>query len=399
MPLNDLSVRNAKALDKDYKLSDGGGLYVLVRKNGTKAWQLGYRYGGKQKTFTIGAYPTVGLAEARDKRTAAKKQIASGLDPSTQKRLDRIALETATANTFEMVADEWLARGAAEGMAPSTIAKHTWLLRLAKAQLGSRPISQITSAEILSLLRSIERQGKLETANRVRSSVSAVFRHAIRTLRADTDPTLALRGATQAPTVKHHGAILNEAEIGPLMRSISAYAGNFSVRSALAWMARTFVRTKELRWAPKTEIDLEGALWTIPGPRMKMDLPHLVPLSKQCVELAREIIETVPGPLLFPSVRSHKRPISENTLNTALRTMGYEKGDMTGHGFRRMASTRLNEMGWNPDWIERQLAHVEGHKVRRAYNAAEYLDGRTKMMQFWSDYLDRLADDDEDLIG
>jgi integrase len=399
MALTELEVRSAKARAKDYKLSDAFGLYLLVRTNGSKAWNLAYRFSGKQKKLTLGAYPLVGLGAARAARETARKTLAGGQDPSVVKRLAKITAAVSSANTFKVVAEEWLLRRTADGATPGTIKKHTWLLSLAYPMLGNRPVADIMPPEVLEILARVEKTGRLESAVRLRSTCSAVFRFAIRTARAIHDPTVPLRGATLAPKVTHHAAILDPKRIGPLVRSLRGYDGNFATRSALQLVALTFVRSKELRFAAKSEFDLDAGIWTLSAERMKMTLPHFVPLSRQAVAVVREAMGMTPGELLFPAVRSITRPISENTINAALRRMGYGTTDMTGHGFRRMASTVLNEHGFHRDWIERQLAHKDKNQVREAYNAAEYLPGRKIMMQWWADFLDRLAEDDEDLIG
>jgi integrase len=404
LALTDAAVRAAKPQAKKRKLSDAMGLHLLVLPNGAKSWKLAYRYDGRQKELTLGVYPLVGLADARSATIAARQRLAEGEDPALLKRLAKMAAATAQKDTFEAIAEEWLERLAAEDvLGQRTIDKKRWLLRLAYPAIGTRPISRISPLELLDLLRRIEKSGRLETAVRARATMSQVFRFAITTARASGDPTLHLRGATLTPKVRHMAAIIQPKALGGLMLAIERYEGRPQTRTALQLVARTFVRSEELRFATRDEFDLAGALWTIPGERMKMGLRHLVPLSTQTVALLREHFAGLLGALVFPSAWDLKKPFSENTVNMALRRMGFAKADMTGHGFRRTASTLLNEQGWNPDWIERQLAHVEGNKVRSAYNAAEWLPDRTRMMQHWSDYLDRLAveaaADDEDLIG
>lgn len=418
MALSDLGARNAKPKAQKYKLSDAHGLYLTVLPSGAKAWKMAYRFGGKQRELTIGSYPLVGLAQARAKRDEARKLLEKGEDPGIRKRLDRLATAEVSATTFKLIGDEWIKRAEDEreralkvaqetgqrytGKSELTIEKRRWLLTLANPKLGHRPISQIKPIEVLEVLQTIERTGRLETARRLRSTISRVFRYAIVTARAEIDPSAPLVGATQPPVVKHHAAITDPKLVGPLMRAIDGYQGRGrTVRVALELLARVFVRSSELRFAAWPEFDLDGALWSIPPERMKMDLPHLVPLSWQSVKLLRTWREESVGDLVFPGERSIRRPISENTINGALRIMGYEKVDMTGHGFRTMASTTLHEQGWDSDWVERQLAHKDKNEIRAAYNAAEYLDGRRQMMQAWSDFLDREAApiDDEDLIG
>jgi integrase len=400
MALTDTAIRNAKPRDKEFKLTDGGGLYLLVKPNGSRLWNMAYRFDGRQKKLSIGVYPTVGLAAARAAREAARTTLVGGVDPSLKKRLDKIASADAAATTFQIVAVDFIAHRKKEGAAERTIKKHEWLLSQVYPAIGRRPISQITSPEVVDILKRIEKSGRLETAREVRAICSRVFRYAIVTARAVNDPCAALVGATAAPTVTHHAAIFDPKEIGGLMRAVRGYTGTIETRAAIQLMALTFMRSEELRYAVWSEFDLEGTRqWMLPAKRMKMPRPHIVPLSRQAVALLTELKAKSTTPLLFPGIRSRTRPISENTINAALRRMGYATDEMTGHGFRRMASTALNEHGFEPDWVERQLAHKDPNKIRRAYNAAEYLPQRTTMMQWWADYLDRLAIDEEDLIG
>lgn len=397
MALNELAIRQAKPRDRDYKLSDGHGLQLLVRASGSKSWNLAYRFAGKQKRLTIGPYPVVGLVDARNKAHYARRLLADGNDPSLLKKLSRAAQVVAHANTFQLVAEEWLKRQQAEGAAHRTMLRNAWLLSLSYSALGARPVSQVTPTEILVVLRKVEKDGFLETARRLRSILSRVFRYAVVTVRAETDPAAVLIGATQSPVVRHRPAILDPKGIGPLMRAIRGYERP-QLRRAMQLQALTFVRPAELRFAVRGEFDLETATWTIPPERMKMGRGHVVPLARQTVVLAREILDAAPGDLLFPSERSSKRAMSDAAVNAALRTMGFSSDEMTGHGFRSIASTFLNENGFPSDHVEMQLAHVEGNKVRRAYNAAQYLQARREMMQWWADFLDEKAAD-VDLIG
>jgi integrase len=397
--LTDTAIRAAKPKDKPYKIADSGGLYLLVKPNGTRTWNLRYRFGPKDKKLSIGVYPRVGLAAARAAREDAKDLLVNGTDPALKKRLDKMARLVSQDVTFRKIADEFVARRKADRAAARTIKKHEWLLKQAMSALGDRPISDITSPEVYAVLKKIEKSGRLETARAVRSICGRVFRYAIVTARAHQDPCAPLVGSTVAPTVTHHAAIFDPDEIGALIRAICGYTGDSSTRNALKLMPLTFVRSEELRFAVWGEFDLPAATWSIPSARMKMKLPHIVPLSRQAVDLLTEMMESAKTSLLFPGIRSPKRPISDGTINAALRRMGYATDEMTGHGFRRMASTVLNENGFKSDWIERQLAHKEPNKIRRAYNAAEHLPGRVTMMQWWADWLDRVAEDDEDLIG
>jgi integrase len=391
--LTDAAVRKAKPKDRPYKLADGGGMYLLVQPNGGRYWRMDYRFHGKRRTLSFGVYPTISLAEARDKRHDAKKLIATGDDPGHARKLEKVTRKVEAENTFKTVADEYLGKLTREGRAATTLAKKEWLLEFAHADLGTRPISQITAPELLLTLRKVEARGHYETTRRLRSVCREVFRYAIATGRAEHDPSFDLRGALTAPTTTHHAAITKPAAIGQLLRAIDGYDGHPITTTALKLAALTFVRPGELRHAEWSEFDFNNAQWLIQAERMKMRRPHVVPLAQQTIAALEELKpNTGRGRYVFPSLRSSVRPMSENTINAALRRLGYSKDEMTGHGFRSMAATRLNEMGtWNPDAIERQLAHQEANAVRRAYTAqAEYLDERRTMMQAWADYLDEL---------
>jgi integrase len=391
--LNDTRIRTTKPRQRPIKLSDSGGLYLLIAPHGSKLWRLAYRFGGKQKTLAIGAYPTVTLKAARDKREEAKRLLANGIDPSTQRRLDKQI--KSTGNTFKAVAEEVLAKQEKEKRADATLTKKRWLLDFAYPALGDRPIAEITALEVLSVLRQVEARGRYETARRLRSTCGMVFRYAVATGRTERDPSADLRGALTSPKVSHRAAIVDPVGIGALLRAIDGYDGLSVTKAALRLAPLVFVRPGELRHAEWAEFDLAAAEWRIPAAKMKMRRAHRVPLSRQALEILRDLQPTTGGGrFLFPSVRSIVRPMSENTLNAALRRLGYGTDEMTAHGFRAMASTRLNEMsGWNPDAIERQLAHQEQDQVRRAYvHLAEYWPERVKMMQAWADYLDELRE-------
>ncbi len=392
MPLTDTAVRNAKPRDSAYKMSDSAGMYLFVPPSGSKLWRLDYRFLGKRKTLTLGKYPFTGLAEARRARDDARLLLEQGVDPSQKRKLDKLAASVAAGNTLRVIADEWMLKVEREGRAPATLSKNRWLLSLALPIVGSRPISEITAPELLLVLRKAEARGCYETAKRIRSLFSRIFRYAIATGRAERDPSADLLGALIAPKVTHRAALTDPAAIGALLRAIDGYQGSKAVRAALRLLPLVFVRPGELRHAVWPELDFKTARWTISAPRMKMHAPHIVPLSRQALDVLAELrVMTGDGTYLFPSNRTTKRPMSENTINAALRRLGYSKDEMTAHGFRSMASTRLNEMGeWNPDAIERQLAHGERNQVRAAYNHAQYLPERTRMMQSWADYLDEL---------
>ena len=393
MPLTDKQIRNANAPSgRVVKLSDGEGLQLWVKPSGSKLWNLAYRFDGKQRKLAIGPFPRISLKDARTRRDEAKRLLDNGLDPSQQKRIAKLAATAQNANTFSTIADELLSQKRREGKAPATITKLEWLFGLAKPALGARPITAIEAPEILQVLRGVEARDRLETARRLRAIVGSVFRFAVATGRACNDPTAALRGALIAPTVRPRAAIVEPTALGELLRAISGHNGMPEVRSGLQLLALTFVRPGELRGAEWAEIDFGAAIWTIPGARMKMRRPHRVPLARQTITVLKNLRAiTGQAELILPGARGRGRPLSENTLNAALRRLGYTKDQMTSHGFRAAASSILNECGlWNPDAIEAQLAHVEGNAVRRAYARAEFWDERVKMMQWWADRLDEM---------
>jgi integrase len=390
--LKDVAVRNAKPSTKPRKLSDGGGLHVLIQPTGGKLWRLAYRFSGKQKTLALGVYPVVSLEEARRRRDEAKELLARSVDPSVQRKADKQAGKD---SSFRGVAEEVIAKLEREGRAQVTLTKKRWLLDFAYPAFGDRPVAEITARDLLALLRKIEGRGLYETARRLRSTCGMVFRYAIATGRAERDPSMDLRGALTAPRVNHRATIIDPKGIGGLLRAIDGFDGQPTTRAALRFAAYVFVRPGELRHAEWNEVDLDTAVWSIPAEKMKMRRPHRIPLARQPLAILRELREiTGNGRWLFPSVRSFTRPISENTLNAALRRLGYGSEEMCIHGFRGMASSRLNEMGrWNPDAIERELAHQEANAVRRAYtHGAEFWTERVQMMQAWADYLDGLRE-------
>jgi len=392
MPLTDTAIRNAKPQDKQYKLTDEKGMYLLVNKTG-KYFRLDYRFGGKRKTYALGVYPNVKLQEARQKRDDARKLIANGVDPAQVRKVNKVIQFEQSENTFEAVAREW-----------HTKYSPTWALSHAQKiirrfelyifpWLGNRPISDIRPPELLGVLRKIEKRGILETAHRAQQNCGQVFRYAISTGRAERDPSADLRGAI-AP-VKHGrmATITEPQKIGELLRAIDGYEGTPVAKCALNLAPLVFVRPGELRHAEWSEIDLDKAEWRIPAEKMKMNSPHIVPLSKQAVALLKAIQPlSGQGTYVFPSIRTNERPMSENTILAALRRLGYTKEEMSGHGFRAMASTLLHEQGYSSHLIERQLAHAERNSVKAAYNYAEYLSDRKRMMQDWADYLDRLKE-------
>ncbi|MCP3732565.1 integrase arm-type DNA-binding domain-containing protein [Sphingomonas sp. MG17] len=390
--LTDAAVRRIKPGEKAFKVSDMHGLYLLVQPNGGRYWRMDYRHDEKRGTLALGVYPTVSLKEAREKRANARKLLDKGVNPSSFKKLTRGVGRISANDSFKSVADEWVQKIEAEGRASKTLEKVRWLLAFAEPLIGSRPVSEITAPEILTVLRTVEVRGRYETARRLRSTCGSVIRYAIATGRADRDVTADLQGALITPKVKHHAAIVDPRKVGPLLRAIDDYEGQPAVAIALRIAPHVFVRPGELRSAEWCEFDLTEKVWTIPGSKMKMGRPHRVPLSRQVLRLIDEL-RPLSGKtkFLFPSVRSDERSISDNTINAALRRLGYDKDEMTGHGFRAMASSILNETRkWHPDAIERQLAHVENNDVRRAYLRGEHWNERVRMMQFWSDHLDKL---------
>jgi len=389
-----IQINAAKPRAKAYNLSDSQNLYLVIQPNGSKLWRFNYRFLDKQKKLHLGGWPTVSLAEARVRRDEAKKKIAEGIDPALEKKRARIAAKYAAANTFEAVAKEWLVKCERDGLAPVTVDKIRWLLAKAYPLIGNIPIAQITPHEALAVLRKIEATGAYETARRMRSVLSRVFRYGVATVRCEKDVAADLRGAIAVPKVKHFAAITRPSEVGALLRAIDGYTGHKVTVMAMRLSPHVLLRPGELRQAEWTDIDFEEAIWFIPAERMKMRRPHRVPLSRQVIAMLQELHEhTHWWKYLFPCLGKPRKPMSENAVNQGLRKLGYTTDQMTAHGFRAMAATLLNEMGeWNPDAIERQLAHVDTNQVRRAYARGEYWDERVAMMQRWSDYLDELRD-------
>jgi integrase len=387
--LTDKAIQAAKPKARPYKLADGEGLTLLVKPIGSKLWRFRYRHEGREKMLGFGSYPDTSAKLAREKREQARKLLAQGLDPSGTRQAEKAARN----NTFEAIAREWLTLQQ-ERLAPATYAKAVWTLEtLVFPHLGTRPIDKISAADVLRVLKRIEGRGLRETAHRTRQRISQVCRYAVVTERAQHDVTLNLRGALAAVVSTNHAAITEPAKIGELMRSIDSYKGQTTTWCALRIAPLVFVRPGELRHAEWSEFDLDGddPQWRIPAEKMKMRGQHIVPLSKQVVKILVELKAlTGSGRYLFPALTTTRRCMSENTINLALRRMGYTNEEMTGHGFRSMASTSLNEHGWHPDLIELQLAHAERNSVRAAYNKAQRLPERRKMMQAWADYVDNL---------
>lgn len=394
MPLTEATIkgaiRSAIQTATGGKKYDERGLYLLLEPRGTRCgawWRFKYRFQGKERGLSLGVYPDVKLKQAREKRDDARALLADGVDPSRQRRVQK----QSHALTFKLVAEEWL-QLQSQSLAQLTLAKARWLFDShIFPEIGSEPISRITAPLLLAALRKIEAKGAHETAQRAKQKCSQVFRYAIATGRADRDPTQDLRGALAPVVTQNHAAITEPSRVGELLRAIDGYVGQPVTHAALRLAPLVFVRPGELRAAEWAEFDLETAEWRIPGSRMKMGEQLVVPLSTQAVAILRDLHAlTGRGRYAFPSLRTTARPMSENTLNAALRRLGYTGDDMTAHGFRTTASTLLNEQGWHPDLIELQLAHAERNKVRAAYNKAQRLDERRKMMQAWADYLDGL---------
>jgi len=394
-PLTDTAVRNLKPEAKPYKKSDGGGLHLLVTPQGSKLWRLSYRFGGKQKLLSLGKYPAVGLSKARAARDLAKTQLADGIDPSSHRKAEKAnaAEPKPSQETWKALCLEWWQKRRREEASPTTLKKLTWLLEKTYPALGEKSPRDIIAPELLTVLRTVEAAGTFETAKRLRSTCGQVFRYGIATGRAERDVAADLQGALTSPKPKQHPAILDPKEVGGLIRAIRGFEGDLTTKTGLLLAAYTFLRSGEIRHAEWRHADWDNARLTIPADRMKMDRAHIVPLSTQARDILRDIRPiTGDRELILPSLRVKGRPMSENTMNAALRRLGYSKTEMVTHGFRTIASTILNENGFNWDWIERQLAHVEGNKVRAAYNAAEYLHERARMMQWYADFLDGLAE-------
>jgi len=386
--LSDTRIRAAKPMERPYKLFDERGLYLLVTPTGNRLWRLRYRMGALEKLLALGAYPDVPLKRAREKRDEARKLVADGIDPNAKRKAER----SAQAETFEAVANEWIELHK-KSLAPETILiLGTRLRSFLYPYIGSRPVADIRAQELLAVLRRIEARGRHETAHRVRALAGRVLRYAVATGRAPHDVAADLKDALAPVKSKNFASVTDPRRVGELMRAIHGYGGHPVTALALKLAPLVFVRPGELRAAEWSEFDLENADWRIPAARMKMREPHVVPLSRQALAILRELQPLARGGrYLFPSLRTRDRPMSDNTINAALRRLGYTSEEQTGHGFRSMASTLLNEQGFPPDVIELQLAHAERSKVRAAYNKAQRLPERRKMMQAWADYLEGLG--------
>ena len=387
-PLTDTKVRTIKPAEKPKKLFDGGGLFLLVTPTGGKLWRLKYRFGGIEKLLALGAYPQTSLADARQKRDDARALMLNGVDPRDIKKAQKAAGAQEN-ETFEVIAREWHTKFSASWAASHSNKIIRRFELYVFPWLGDRQIKSITAPDLLTVLRRIEAKGTLDTAHRTRQNCGQVFRYAVATGRAERDPSADLRGAIPPASGKHMATITDPKEIAGLLRSIDDYRGSIVTRCALQLAPLFFVRPGELRHAEWSEFNLDAAEWRIPAEKMKAGVLHIVPLSRQALGVLREIHPlTGHGRYVFPSPRSDSRPMSSNAILSALRRMGFAKDEMSGHGFRSMASTLLNEQGWNRDAIERQLAHAERNSVRAAYNYAEFMPERKKMMQAWADYLE-----------
>lgn len=392
MLLTDTKVRTAKPAAKPQRLFDGGGLYLEVAPAGGKWWRLKYRHGGKEKRLSLGTYPDTGLKDAREKRDAARKLLAAGIDPGEQRKAKKAAGAESAANSFEVIAREWHTKQSTKWV---ELHASRIMLRLENdifPWLGSRPIAGITSKELLATANRIVDRGAVESAHRVLQNCGQVFRYAIVTGRAERNPAADLRGALPPVKQTHHAAIIEPNAIGGLLRAIDGYQGSFVTRCALQLAPLLFVRPGELRQAEWSEFDLDNAQWNLPAEKMKMREPHLVPLAPQAVAILRELHAlTGRGRYVFPSARSPQRPMSNNAVLSALRRMGYATDEMSGHGFRAMARTVLDEvLHFRPDYIEHQLAHAVRDPNGRAYNRTAHLPERRKMMAAWADYMDAL---------
>jgi integrase len=398
MPLTDTTVRSAKPGAKPRKLADERGLYLLLNPNGSKLWRLKYRVGGKEKVLALGSYPEVTLGRARDLREDARRKIANGIDPSAERQQAKAV--ASGSNTFGFIAEEWYERQTSTWTEGHAITVRSRLDRDVLPYLATRDLAEIDAPEILTVLRRVESRGAIESAHRIKTICNQVFAYAVATGKAKRNPVADLgAGALKTPIPKPMAAVLKPADVGALLRAIDDYKGTHVVRCAFKLAPLVFVRPGELRAAEWSEFDLDAAQWIIPAERMKLERTakadpnrsHIVPLSRQALAILREAHAlTGRGRYVFPGARTDRKPMSENAITAALRRMGYDGDTMTGHGFRSIASTMLNEKGYNPDAIEAQLAHVSGNKTRGAYNRAKYLDERKRMMQDWSNHLDAL---------
>lgn len=394
MTLTATAVRNVKPKTKSFKLTDGKGMYLLVNPNGSKYWRQKYRFHGKEKLLSLGVYPDISLSNAREKRDSARKLLLDGIDPNIFKQTLKRTTEESDSNTFEITARKWHMKFSQKWSADHGEKILRRLERDVFPWIGDKSISKLKAPELLTIIQRIENRGALDTAHRALQNCGQIYSYAIASGFADRDPSAALKKALPPVRPKHHASITEPRKAGSLLRTIDAYQGYFVTKCALSLAPLLFVRPGELRHAEWSEINTDTAEWRIPAKKMKMKELHIVPLSLQSMKILEELHTlTGRGKYVFPGIRSASRPMSENTINGALRRLGYTKDEMTGHGFRSMASTLLNEQGVNRDWIERQLAHSERDSIRAAYNYADYLPERKNMMQQWADYLDSLRNE------
>jgi len=389
--LTTVQIRALKPQARPYKVPDSGGLFLLVQPTGALLWRFRYKVFGVERKLSLGTFPEVSLQQARRLRDDARADIEEGGDPAAEKRQKRLEAELAAKTTFELVATEYIQKMEREGRSLATIKKARWFLELLSG-IAKRPIASITPHELLDVLKRVERRGHHETAVRLRAFAGRIFRYGFATLRTDKNPADILRGALTVPQVRHHAAIVEPKKVGELLRAIEDYNGRPETLYALRLAPHVFLRPGELRQAKWSEIDFADKVWRVPPERMKMKQPHAVPLSRQVVFILQDLRSLArSSEFLFPALHTTLRPISENTMNVALRRLGFEHDEMTSHGFRALASTLLNESGlWHPDAIERALAHGERDRVRAAYHRGAHWDERVRMAQWWSDYLDQL---------
>jgi len=391
MALKDTEIRALKPLDKPYRKADSGGLYLEVFPNGSKLWRWKFRVAGKEKRLALGAYPAVSLKEARAKRDDEKMKLLKGVDPALDRKRGKAAAKISAANTFAAVAREYIdTKMVGESRAEATVSKARWFLEQLEPAIGKMPIAEVDQQMLLAALMRVQMRGRYETAKKCRSFASRVFRYGVVTGRCNSDPAHLLQGALTTPQAKHYAAILEPAKLGELLRAIDAFTGSPVTKAALQIAPHVFVRPGELRHAEWAEFNLEEGIWNLPAAKMKARRPHAVPLSRQVKQMLVELRAlTGSGKYVFPSAYGHSRPMSENTMNASFRRMGFDKDEVTAHGLRATASTLLNQSGlWNPDAIERALAHGESNATRGAYHRGLYWDERVRMAQWWSDYLD-----------
>jgi integrase len=393
MALSDTIIKAAKPREKNWKLADEKGLYLLITPAGGKLWKVKFRHHGKEKKLSLGAYPDVSLAKARKLRRAAREQLAEGQDPALERRKAKFRAKLGAGVTFASVAKEYIdSKMVGDGRAEATICKARWFLEQLEPAIGTMPLTDLDPQMLLAALKRLEAKGRHETAKKCRSFASRVFRYAVATGRCQSDPAQLLQGALITPKARHYAAILEPAKLGQLLRAIEAFSGSPVTMAALRIAPHVFVRPGELRHAEWSEFDLQQGIWNIPAGKMKARRPHAVPLSNQVRDMLKELRAlTGRGTYVFPSAHGASRPMSENTLNASFRRMGFEKDEVTAHGLRATASTLLNESGlWSPDAIERALAHGESNATRGAYHRGLHWDERVKMAQWWSDYLNKL---------